>query len=93
MAALSASEKAEIAKGIRVASTWVSGERQLRLLELAERIEGADADEAAANAVVLADRLDASTEKPRPGHDSVPGEVVNDPPVDAEGNPGAGKGK
>lgn len=44
MATLSQSRKAEIAKELRIASSWVGGSRSVRLKNLAAEIEGTDDD-------------------------------------------------
>lgn len=63
MGALTKARKDEIAADLRVASTWVGGPRQVKLLALAEELAGADQDEAVTKAEKAAAKLSAPTAK------------------------------
>lgn len=51
MATMTQDKKKELAQRIRIAATWVAGEREVELLAIAAEIEGEDAEQARESAI------------------------------------------
>lgn len=64
MASLTAKDKGEIAEELRVIATWVGGPRTKKVLALAARIEGLDAEQANEQAAEELAALNADTKLP-----------------------------
>lgn len=78
MATLSADRKAEIAQDLRTASSWVQGERRVKLLTLAEEIEGTDPEAVEDNVSERLHRLSRPTEPSEPA--GANGTTASSPP-------------
>jgi hypothetical protein len=84
MATLTQDRKAEIAEDLRRASSWVQGERRVKLLELAEEIEGTEPDKVDEN---VGERLDRLSRRTVPSEPAGPNGTTasSPPPADDDG--------